>query len=103
MTADQCVPEAPPVIDYRLDLRGEPCPYPLMHALDVLGTVPPGRVVEVLADCPQAYRAVPEEAVKHGHEMLGPARKQGPEMIFLFRAAADSANARRATPSAMSR
>lgn len=79
--------QALPAVDYRFDLRGEPCPYPIMHSLDVLGTLPPGQVVEVLADCPQAYRGVPEEAVKHGHTLLAPVSKVGPEMIFLFRSA----------------
>lgn len=86
MTTEQTSPaETEFTVDYRLDLRGEPCPYPLMHTLDVLGTLPLGKVVEVLADCPQAYRAVPEEAAKHGHEMLAPVVKIGPEMTFVFR------------------
>ncbi len=71
--------------DYRLDLRGEPCPYPLMHTLEALSSLPDGQVVEVLADCPQAFRAVPEEAVRHGHELLEEPRREGPSMTFLFR------------------
>ena len=86
-TEQQTQTEAAPEIEYRLDLRGEPCPYPLMHTLEVLGTLPAGKVVEVLADCPQAYRAVPEEAQKHGHEMLLPIVKLGPEITFVFRTA----------------
>lgn len=73
--------------DYRLDLRGEPCPYPLMHTLEALSGLPEGQIVEVLADCPQAFRAVPEEAVRHGHELLQAPLREGPSMTFLFKTA----------------
>lgn len=77
--------ETVPAPQHLLDLRGEPCPFPLMHTLDALASLDPGEVVEVLADCPQAFRAVPEEVVRLGHAQLAPPRREGPEMTFLFR------------------
>lgn len=89
MTSETVVPAVAgeaqlPLPAYRLDLRGEPCPYPLMHTLDALAELAPGDVVEVLADCPQAFRTVPEEVEKLGHAQLRDPLRSGPEMNFLF-------------------
>ncbi len=69
-------------VDYTLDLRGEPCPYPLIYSLEVLEEMEKGQVLELLADCPQSFRTVPEEAVKQGYKLLAGPFKEGPILRF---------------------
>lgn len=42
----------------------------MIYALDALGQMKAGEVLLVIADCPQSFRSVPEEVVKHGYELL---------------------------------
>lgn len=70
---------------YLLDLRGEPCPYPVVFSLETLKTLDKGTIVEILADCPQSFISVPEEVVKAGYEMLEPPQKIGPTLRFLVK------------------
>lgn len=72
--------------DYRLDIRGEICPYPVMYSLEALGAMQTGQVLEVVADCPQSFRNVPEEVVKHGHQLLADPQRHGSDLFFRFRA-----------------
>lgn len=69
-------------VDYVLDLRGEPCPYPLIYSLETLGKLQPGQVLEVIADCPQSFRTVPEEARKHGYVVFREPIREGPSLRF---------------------
>jgi TusA-related sulfurtransferase len=69
-------------VDYTLDLQGEPCPYPLIYSLEVLDKMEKGQVLELIADCPQSFRSVPEEAVKHGYTLLTGPFKEGPVIRF---------------------
>lgn len=71
--------------NYLLDLRGEPCPYPVVFSLETLRTLNKGTIVEILADCPQSFISVPEEVVKAGYEMLEPPLKMGPTLRFLVK------------------
>jgi len=64
--------------DYTLDLQGEPCPYPLIYSLEILEKMDKGQILELLADCPQSFRSVPEEAVKQGYKLLAGPLKEGP-------------------------
>ncbi len=42
--------------DFRLDLSGEPCPYPVVATLETMPNLQPGEILEVLADLiPEAY------------------------------------------------
>lgn len=68
---------------FLLDLRGEPCPYPVVFSLDTLSKLDKGTVVEILADCPQSFISVPEEVVKAGYKMVEPPQKIGPTLRFL--------------------
>lgn len=70
--------------EYELDLQGESCPYPVMLTLEALSEVPVGTLVSVVTDCPQAFRNVPEEAVKHGHQLVSEPDRRGATMTFLF-------------------
>lgn len=70
---------------YLLDLRGEPCPYPVVFSLETLKQLDKGTIVEILADCPQSFISVPEEVIKAGYEMLEPPQKVGPTLRFLVK------------------
>lgn len=69
-------------IDYTLDLRGESCPYPVIYTLETLRDMKKGEVLQVIADCPAAFRNVPEEAVKHGYTLAQEPVKKGQELFF---------------------
>lgn len=82
--------DAPPdsTADYQLDIRGEICPYPVMYSLEALASMEVGEVLEVVADCPQSFRNVPEEAIKHGHQLVREPERRGTDLHFLLRAGA---------------
>lgn len=69
-------------MDYTLDLRGEPCPYPLIYSLEILAKMVAGQVLELIADCPQSFRSVPEEAVKQGYKLVAGPFKEGSALRF---------------------
>lgn len=56
--------------NYRLDLQGEPCPYPAVRTLEVLPELKKGEILEVLSDCPQSINNIPIDATNHGYEVL---------------------------------
>ncbi|CAI6024100.1 sulfurtransferase-like selenium metabolism protein YedF [Cohnella sp. JJ-181] len=72
--------------DYTLDIRGESCPYPVIYTLETLKDMSRGQLLQVIVDCPAAYRNVPEEVVKHGYELAREPEKNGRDMIFLIKA-----------------
>jgi TusA-related sulfurtransferase len=45
----------------------------------------PGQVLQVIADCPQSFRSVPEEAVKHGYLLAAAPEKRGQDLYFYIR------------------
>lgn len=56
---------------FRLDLQGEPCPYPAVATLEALPNLKSGEILEVLSDCPQSINNIPVDAKNHGYEVLG--------------------------------
>lgn len=56
-----------------------------MFSLETLENLEKGSVLEILADCPQSFRSVPEELVKAGYEMVEPPKKIGPTLRFLVK------------------
>jgi TusA-related sulfurtransferase len=56
-----------------------------VFSLETLQRQPKGTVVEILADCPQSFKSVPEELVAAGYEMLEPPKKVGPTLRFLVK------------------
>ncbi|HJV45225.1 MAG TPA: sulfurtransferase TusA family protein [Bacillota bacterium] len=56
-----------------------------MYALDALKTMKIGQVLQVIADCPQSFRSVPEEAVKHGYQLVTEPTKVGQDIYFYIR------------------
>lgn len=47
------------VPDYRLDMVGEPCPYPAVATLEALPQLKKGEILEVVSDCPQSINNIP--------------------------------------------
>lgn len=39
------------VPDYRLDMVGEPCPYPAVATLEAMPALKKGEILEVVSDC----------------------------------------------------
>ncbi|CAM3871439.1 sulfurtransferase-like selenium metabolism protein YedF [Cohnella lubricantis] len=73
-------------IDYTLDIRGESCPYPVVYTLETLKGMKQGQLLQVIVDCPSAFRNVPEEVLKHGYTMAQEPEKNGRDMIFYITA-----------------
>ena len=70
--------------DYRLDLQGEPCPYPALKTLEVLPTLKKGEILEVISDCPQSINNIPVDAKNHGYEVLD-IEQHGPTIRYLIK------------------
>ncbi|VFS18109.1 SirA family protein [Escherichia coli] len=47
------------VPDYRLDMVGEPCPYPAVATLEAMPQLKKGEILEVVSDCPQSINNIP--------------------------------------------
>lgn len=73
-----------PAPNFRLEMLGEPCPYPAVATLEALGELLPGQVLEVLCDCPQSINSIPVDARNHGHEVLD-VEQRGPTIRYLIR------------------
>jgi TusA-related sulfurtransferase len=69
------------LVDGTLDVRGESCPYPELYTLDAIKKLEPGKILEVIADCPQSFINVPESATRHGHKVLSTV-KDGSNLYF---------------------
>ncbi|UUX07265.1 sulfurtransferase-like selenium metabolism protein YedF [Salmonella enterica] len=54
------------VPDYRLDMVGEPCPYPAVATLEAMPQLKKGEILEVVSDCPQSINNIPLDARNHG-------------------------------------
>jgi TusA-related sulfurtransferase len=73
-------------VDRTLDVRGESCPYPELYTLETLAAMRGGEVLEVIADCAQAFVNVPASVLRHGHRLLVEPRKDGPEFsLYIVR------------------
>ncbi len=51
--------------DYRLDMVGEPCPYPAVATLEAMPSLQKGEILEVVSDCPQSINNIPLDARNH--------------------------------------
>lgn len=72
------------VPDYRLDMKGEPCPYPAVATLEAMPQLKPGEILEVISDCPQSINNIPLDAENHGYEVLE-IQQDGPTIRYLIR------------------
>jgi TusA-related sulfurtransferase len=69
---------------YRLDMMGEPCPYPAIATLEAMPQLQPGEILEVISDCPQSINNIPLDAKNHGYEVLE-IQQDGPTIRYLIR------------------
>lgn len=58
------------VPDFRLDMQGEPCPYPAVNTLEAMKELEKGQILEVISDCPQSINNIPQDAKNYGYELL---------------------------------
>jgi tRNA 2-thiouridine synthesizing protein A len=72
--------------DLVLDCLGRPCPVPVVELARALQRLPPGSLVEVLADDPAALVDVPAFCRMRGHAYLG-ARSRPMGSALLVRSA----------------
>ena len=72
------------VPDFRLDMLGEPCPYPAVATLEAMPSLQPGQILEVVSDCPQSINNIPLDARNHGYEVLE-IQQDGPTIRDLIR------------------
>lgn len=72
-----------PVPDFRLDMRGEPCPYPAVATLEALPRLAKGQILEVISDCPQSINNIPQDARNHGYTVLD-VQQDGPTIHYLI-------------------
>jgi TusA-related sulfurtransferase len=72
-----------PAPNYRLDITGEPCPYPAVATLDAMSQLQPGDILEVISDCPQSVNSIPVDARCHGYEVLQ-IQQHGPTIHYLI-------------------
>lgn len=69
---------------YRLDMTGEPCPYPAVATLEAMPQLASGEILEVISDCPQSINNIPLDAKNHGYEVLL-IEQDGPTIRYLIR------------------
>ena len=70
------------VPDYRLDMLGEPCPYPAV-ATGGDAAAEAGEILEVISDCPQSINNIPLDARNHGYKVLD-IQQDGPTIRYLI-------------------
>lgn len=70
--------------DYRLDMEGEPCPYPAMATREAMPKLKRGEILEVISDCPRSINNIPLDAKNHGYEVLE-IQQEGPTIRYLIR------------------
>lgn len=68
--------------DVEIDLRGESCPYPLMHTMEALAQMDSGKLLKVVTTCPSSFRNIPEEVKRRNLHAPVPAQKVGTEFVF---------------------
>jgi len=56
--------------NYRIDMQGEPCPYPAISTLEAMKELKNGEILEVISDCPQSINNIPIDAKNHGYKLL---------------------------------
>ncbi|MDR0588581.1 MAG: sulfurtransferase-like selenium metabolism protein YedF [Burkholderiales bacterium] len=69
--------------NYRLDMLGEPCPYPAVATLEAMLQLKSGEILEVVSDCPQSINNIPLDAKNHGYQVLD-IQQDGPTLRYLI-------------------
>ena len=66
--------------DYRLDMVGEPCPYPAVATLEAMPSLKKGEILEVVSDCPQSINNIPLDAKNYVLDI----QQDGPTIRYLI-------------------
>ncbi|MCW6569266.1 sulfurtransferase-like selenium metabolism protein YedF [Yersinia ruckeri] len=69
--------------DYRLDMVGEPCPYPAVATLEAMPQLRPSEILEVISDCPQSINNIPLDTRNYGYKVLD-IQQDGPTIRYLI-------------------
>ncbi|HHH0247919.1 TPA: sulfurtransferase-like selenium metabolism protein YedF [Yersinia enterocolitica] len=83
LAIDSSVAPTAIVPDYRLDMVGEPCPYPAVATLEAMPQLNPGEILEVISDCPQSINNIPLDARNYGYTVLD-IQQDGPTIRYLI-------------------
>ncbi|QOY51130.1 sulfurtransferase-like selenium metabolism protein YedF [Candidatus Sulfurimonas baltica] len=59
-----------PTPTHRLDMHGEPCPYPAIKTLEALRSLDDDDILEIISDCPQSINNIPMDVQNHGFQVL---------------------------------
>ncbi len=59
-----------PIPTYRLDMHGEPCPYPAIKTIEALNNIEDEDILEIISDCPQSINNIPIDVKSHGFQVL---------------------------------
>ncbi len=68
---------------YRLDMQGEPCPYPAVKTLEAMKELKEGEILEIISDCPQSINNIPIDAKNHGYKVLS-IDSSGPTIQYMI-------------------
>ncbi|MDD2640240.1 MAG: sulfurtransferase-like selenium metabolism protein YedF [Arcobacteraceae bacterium] len=68
---------------YRLDMQGEPCPYPAVKTLEAMENLKEGEILEIISDCPQSINNIPQDAKNHGYKVLS-IDSSGPTIQYMI-------------------
>lgn len=68
---------------YRLDMTGEPCPYPAVATLEAMEQLNSGEILEIISDCPQSINNIPIDAKNHQYQVLL-IEQDGPTIRYLI-------------------
>jgi TusA-related sulfurtransferase len=69
--------------DYRIDMQGEPCPYPAVKTLEAMQELKKGEILEIISDCPQSIHNIPQDAKNHGYKVLS-IDSSGPTIQYII-------------------
>ncbi len=71
--------------DKQVDARSMACPGPLLEAKKAIGTVPVGKILEIMSGDKGSREDIPAWCTKMGHEYLGFKEKDGYDSLYLVR------------------
>jgi len=59
-----------PIPTHRLNMHGEPCPYPAVKTIETLNDLGDDDILEIISDCPQSINNIPIDVKNHGYQVL---------------------------------
>ena len=71
------------VPNYRIDMQGEPCPYPAVKTLEAMESLEKGEILEIISDCPQSINNIPIDMKNHGYKVLN-VDSSGPTIQYII-------------------